>query len=123
MKKKEALQHWDRLEEGQNPLDHMTPIPYKQSGSKYGTCGIRIDGNPQFVDAVLSNLKDLLGGENNSTRLELGRRKVKPTEVKGETKSFDNREDDAEVCYIRLHKRGKESQQMNTLFDVFGKRK
>lgn len=26
------------------PLEHMRPIPYKAEGSRYGACGIRIDG-------------------------------------------------------------------------------
>ena len=59
-RKAEAIQHWRSLESDQPILRHFTPIPYKASGSKYGTCGIRIDGSPQFVDAVLSRLQDLI---------------------------------------------------------------
>ena len=50
MKKSEALAHWKALEENQPILPHFSPIPYKASGSNYGACGIRIDGNPAFVD-------------------------------------------------------------------------
>ena len=90
---------------GKDPLKHMTPLPYKAKGSTYGACGIRIDGNPQFVDAVLSNLQTLIDGENNVTRLGLSRN---PVSGKGLNKSFDNQANNAEVCYIRLHMRGNE---------------
>ena len=81
----------------------MAPIPYKATGSTYGACGVRIDGSPKFVDAVLSNLQSLLDGENNVTRLGLSRN---PVDGKGLNKSFENRARGSEVCYIRLHVRG-----------------
>ena len=112
MKKSEALQQWAALEPDQNPLEAMTPIAYKSTGSRYGACGIRIDGNPDFVNAVLSRLKPLLDGENQVTRLELARSEVKPTEIHGETRTFGNADRGAEVCYIRLHMRGSEGAMM-----------
>ena len=105
MKKEQALKHWQALDSGQNPLSSMEPIPYKTSGSRYGCSGIRIDGSPEFVDAVLSNLKALLDGENCVTRLELSRSKVKR---QAGFKAGQNAGTDAEVCYIRLHERGHE---------------
>jgi hypothetical protein len=108
VKKDEAMRDWQNLEVGLNPLEHMTPIPYKAEGSRYGACGIRIDGNPRFIDAVLSNLKHVLDGENQVTRLELARNTVKPTNINGTEKRFANSDNGAEVCYIRLHVRGHE---------------
>ena len=107
MKKKETLQAWAQLDPGADPLQYMVPIPYKASGSTYGACGIRIDGTPQWIDAVLSNLKTLLDGENNYTRLGLSRN---PVNGKGLDKQFNNQARNAEVCYIRLHVRGNEGQ-------------
>ena len=118
MNKKEALERWHDLEPNQNPLPEMTPIPYKSQGSRYGTCGIRIDGNPEFVDAVLSNLKPLLEGENEVTRLELNRRDVTPTEINGETKHYELADQEAEVCYVRLHERGSAAKQVNMMFNT-----
>lgn len=103
--KAEQLVHWRNLEPNQNPLPHMWPIPYKTRGSRYGACGIRIDGTPDFIDAVLSNLKPLLDGEGITTRLELARHVV---DGSGIGKVLDNAVPQAEVCYIRLHKRGHE---------------
>lgn len=100
--KHDAILHWRSIEPGQNPLPLMRPIAYQTRGSRYGACGIRIDGSPAFIDAVLSNLKPLLAGENMNTRLELSRNKVD----KG-FKELPNAADGAECCYIRLHVRGR----------------
>ena len=115
MKKSDALAHWRTLKTPQDPLAHMTPIPYKAQGSRYGACGIRIDGTPAFIDAVLSRLTPLLDGENHLARLELARHEVQPTEINGERKTFANAETGAEVCYIRLHVRGREGAMASAL--------
>jgi len=114
MKKSETLAAWKALPAGLPMLKYMTPIAYKSRGSRYGACGIRIDGNPQFIDSVLSRLKDLIDGENHSTRLELARNKV---DGSGLDKSFDNADSNAEVCYIRLHQRGNEGSMASIIFD------
>lgn len=103
MTKQEALKHWQGLDENQPILPHFDPIPYKSRGSTYGACGIRIDGNPAFIDAVLSRIKDLIDGENHVTRLGLARN---PVDGKGLDKEFGNACHNAECCYIRLHMRG-----------------
>ena len=112
MTKKETLQAWRELQPGQDPLQYMDPIPYKATGSTYGACGVRIDGSPEFIDAVLSNLQSLIDGENNVTRLGLSRSAV---DGKGLDKSFDNQARNAEVCYIRLHARGSEGSIASSL--------
>lgn len=113
-----ALRAWRLMTRRINPLKHMRPIPYKSEGSKYGCCGIRIDGTPEFIDAVLSNLTDLIDGENGVTRLELARRPVESVEIKGERKCFDNAVMKAEVCYIRLHERGHEAKMVNSYLGI-----
>ena len=110
MKKKEAMEHWRNLESGLPIMPHFNAIPYKATGSTYGSCGIRIDGNPAFIDAVLSRLQDLLAGENPETRLGLARNEV---DGKGLDKDFLNKETNAEVCYVRLHERGGEAKMVN----------
>ena len=120
MKKHETLNHWQSLPANQTMLDKMLAIPYKAKGSTYGTCGIRIDGTPEFIDAVLSNLKELLGGENNCYRLGLARNFVDGSKL---GKAFENRENDAECCYIRLHERGREAQYMNTAYNLIERKR
>ena len=116
--KKEVLENWKRLEENQPILSEMIPISYKASGSKYGACGIRIDGTPEFIDAVLSHLKELIDGENTETRLQLSRT---PVENNGDH-NFCNRENGAECCYIRLHERGNESKHFHRIVKHFSDR-
>jgi hypothetical protein len=111
--KAQVLADWCKLEPNQNPLPYMSAIPYKQAGSKYGEDGIRIDGSPEFIDAVLSCLKPLIAGESNLTRLELSRTEVQPREGK----PFNG----GECCYIRLHQRGSESQMLNMAFNLVGR--
>jgi hypothetical protein len=103
--KESTLAHWQSLPENLPILPHMSILPYKSRGSTYGACGIRIDGNPEFIDAVLSRLKDLMEGESIETRLGLSRAEVDGSNL---GKQFDNREAGAEVVYIRLHERGNE---------------
>lgn len=114
MKKSETLEQWRAMPERQPMLRHMNPIPYKARGSTYGACGIRIDGTPAFVEAVLSNLKELIAGENHQTRLALARNVV---DGSGIGKELPNAENKAEVCYIRLHMRGSEGQMASMIFD------
>ena len=114
MKKQDTMVHWKSMPERQDPLKHMDPIPYKTTGSRYGACGIRIDGNPAFIDAVLSNLKTLIDGENHVTRLELARSIV---DGSGIGKSLPNAGQGAECCYIRLHMRGAEGAMASAVFD------
>jgi hypothetical protein len=113
MKKAESLAHWQTLQPT-DPLPHMEAIPYKARGSRYGACGIRIDGTPAFIDAILSNLKTLLDGENHVTRLELARA---PVDGSGLGKNLPNAEQGAECCYVRLHVRGSQGAIASAVFD------
>ena len=115
--KAEALKRWGALEPGADPLAVMAPIPYKATGSKYGTDSIRIGGSSAFIDAVMSNLKPILDGENHATRLTLSRAEVKPTEINGETRSFQNAAPGAEVVYIALNMRGDEGAMVSGMID------
>ena len=114
MTKAESLDHWRALSPGQNPLSHMAPIPYNTAGGRYGCDGIRIDGSPAFIDAVLSRLQSLLDGENCVTRLELARHAVK---VQPGYKSGQNAGKGAEVCYVRLHMRSTQGSAVSSFFD------
>ena len=110
MDKQEALRRWIGLEPDQQIMPHFTPIAADARGSTFGACGIRLSGNPDFIDAVLSRLKDLLEAESGTTRLVLSRQPVKPVSIKkgeGEAvdKHWDNATDDAEVCYIQIRER------------------
>jgi hypothetical protein len=112
--KADTLAAWKALPDGLPILPHFQPIPYKASGSTYGACGVRIDGSPAFVDAVLSRLKDVIDGENHITRLALSRNVV---DGSGIGKALPNSGIGAECCYIRLHMRGGEGAIASAVFD------
>jgi|TARA_R100000501_G_C2619950_1_gene113239 hypothetical protein len=111
------MKQWAELDPGRDPLAVMQPIPYKATGSKYGADAVRITGSPEFVDAVLSNLKTIMDGENHVTRLSFSRAEVKPTEINGETKQFENASAGAQAVYIQLHMRGHEGVIASAVFD------
>ena len=115
MEKKEALRRWQNLEPDRDILPHFTPIAADARGSTFGACGIRISGNPEFIDAVLSRLKDLLAAEAGSTRLSLSRQPVKPVSInKGDSvvdKKWGNADTDAETCYIQIRERTAKTRQ------------
>ena len=113
MKKAEALEQWRNLPEDLPVLAHFEPIAYKSTGSSYGACGVRIDGSPEFVDAVLSRLKDLIDAENHVTRLELSRKAVEARPGRPLEKAVNG----AEVCYIRCHVRGRQGAMASAFFD------
>ena len=115
MEKKEALRRWQNLTPNQEILPHFTPIAADARGSTFGACGIRISGNPEFIDAVLSRLKDLLAAEAGSTRLTLSRQLVKPVAIgngdEAVEKQWKNADTDAEICYVQIRERTARTRQ------------
>ena len=108
MNKAQTLAHWRNLPEGA-PLNPDS-IPYKQSGSTYGADGIRVEGSPEFIDAVLGRLKPLLDCENSHTRLGLSYGVIEARE--GKTSNYVGQS----VCYVKVHQRGGEAQIMRSLY-------
>jgi len=111
MEKKDALRRWQNLIPDQPILPHFTPIAADARGSTFGACGIRISGNPEFIDAVLSRLKDLLAAEAGSTRLTLSRQPVKTVAIGDVEKKWNNADTDAETCYIQIRERTARTRQ------------
>ena len=103
MKKAEILEHWHRIP-GNQPV-YMHPVPYKHEGSTYDQDGIRITGSKQFIDSVLSKLKDLLGCEDDNTRLQLVYKRSVDKDTGEELDSYN--------CYIQVHERGREARMCN----------
>lgn len=111
MEKSEAIRRWQNLTTDQEILPHFTPIAADAKGSTFGACGIRISGNPEFIDAVLSRLKDLLAAEAGSTRLNLSRQPVKTVAIGDVEKKWNNADTDAETCYIQIRERTARTRQ------------
>lgn len=96
MKKSQILQHWSAIPENQSLKP--SPVPYKHKGSTYAEDGIRVTGSRQFIDSVLSRLKDLLRFENSSTRLQVVYKESRDRETGIPLESFN--------FYIQVHERG-----------------
>lgn len=65
--KAQILKYWKTLG-GEQPIP-MKPIKYDHKGSTYGEDGIRITGSPNFIQAVLGKLRELLRYEGPETKL------------------------------------------------------
>ena len=101
MKKTDALRRWAGLTPDQPIIPHFKALSADSKGSTFGANQIRITGSPDFVDAVLSHLKEVIDLEAGSTRLDFSIASVKPVF----DKQWANAEHDAEVCYIKVKER------------------
>ncbi len=110
MQKKEFLQHWHGLPANQ-PLNPGA-VAYKHQGSTYEEDGIRITGRREWIESVLSRLKDLLGEENGSTRLQVVFKQSTDRKTGVLLNSWN--------CYIQVHERGRDAQGINALFGFMG---
>jgi hypothetical protein len=66
--KSQVMEHWKTLRPGM-PFGQVRAIPRDHKGPTYGFDGMRLTGSPQFIDSILSRLKDLLNLEGQETRL------------------------------------------------------
>ena len=107
MQKAEILDHWRGIEPDQ-PLA-ISAVPYKHEGSTYSEDGIRITGSQEWIDSVLSRIKDLLNHENGTTRLQLVYKESQDRETQRMLGSYN--------CYIQVHERGREAQMVNAFLD------
>lgn len=104
--KRGQLAHLAAMKPNQSIVSKVRPLAYKSKGSTYGADGIRVSGSPEFIDAVMSRLKDLIDCENDLTRLAISRSVVESPTINGKKKEFH---DGGEVLYIQVAERGHES--------------
>ena len=103
MFKNEIIAHWDKVKANQ-PIA-IRPVPYKHKGTTYAEDGIRLTGSQEFIDSILSRLKDLLDHEGDGTRLQLVYKQSVDKDTGAELPSYN--------CYIQVHERGHEAQMCN----------
>lgn len=101
--KKELLTHWRNLSPDQ-PLRPVA-VAYKHEGSTYACDGIRITGDRDWIDAVLSRLKDLLPFENTATRFQVSYQEATDKDTRHPLGSY--------ACYVQVHRRGGEAVMAN----------
>jgi hypothetical protein len=107
--KKELMNYWRGIEP-QRPI-RMSSIPYRHKGSTFGEDSIRVSGTREFIDSVLSRLKDLLEYESIKTRLQVSYQQCQP-------KDGNWVPEDAWVCYIQVHERGGEAIMANSILSA-----
>ena len=108
MKKNQILEYWKGI--GDNQPLRPCSVPYQHEGSTYAEDGIRITGRLEWIEAVLSRMKDLLQYENSDTRLQLVLQQSKDRET--------GRPLDGYNCYVQVHERGGQAQMMNAYVDA-----
>lgn len=96
MEKKPFLKHWASIRKNQKLSPK--PVRYTHEGSTYAEDGIRITGSRQFIDSVLSRLKDLLMYEGEETRLQAVYQRSLDRESGKALTSYN--------CYVQVHDRG-----------------
>src|SRR3982750_2712743 len=69
-KKDEILQFWQKLPPSM-PIQPFNIVPSDSHGSTYRYDGVRVTGTNQFINSVVSRLKDLVGYDQGNTRLQL----------------------------------------------------
>ncbi len=108
MNKAEVLSHWQQLPENL-PLK-PNPIAYKHKGSTFDEDGVRILGSPEFIDAVLSRIKDLLEYENGQTRLSISHSEATDKDTGRPLGSYKT--------YVQVHMRGDQARAINAMFNI-----
>jgi len=108
MRKAQILEHWSAIPAGQEIK--ISSVPYKHQGTTYTEDGIRLTGSQEFIDSVLSRLKDLLTHENGATRLQLNYQESKDRKTGRETGTYN--------CYVQVHERGHDTQIINAMFGL-----
>ncbi len=108
MKKKELLKHWKSIKS--NLRIKPRPVAYKHTGSTFDEDSIRLTGTPEFIDSVLSRVKDVLAYENGSTRLQVSYKQSVDRKTQKPLDSYQ--------CYIQVHRRGNQAIMANAICGI-----
>lgn len=73
-KKADVIQFWTNLKP--NMPIQMEPVPETHEGTRFRSDGLRITGSPQFINSVISRLKDIIQMESESVRLDVEYREI-----------------------------------------------
>ena len=97
-KRADVLRFWRSLTPNQ-PIQ-ITPVSKHHHGTKFREDGLRVTGSPEFINGVLSRVKDLLQYDTNpGTKLDVEYRQI-------ENKSGDLVGKPIYVAYIHVIQRG-----------------
>jgi hypothetical protein len=98
--KEQILNFWSRLP-GAMPIQPFKVVPKAHQGSTYTYDGVRVTGTQQFINSIVSRIKDLINYDQGNTRLHLRyRQQVDKDTQEPLPNSF--------VFYVQVRERGKE---------------
>lgn len=93
-KKADVVQFWQQLKPNM-PLA-ITPINPMHKGTRFREDGMRITGSPEFINSILSRIKDFIQYDTNpGTKLDVEYRQI-------ETKGGDIHNKPVFVCYVHV---------------------
>ncbi len=73
--KADVLDHWKNLQP--NMRIQMEPVSDDHRGTRFRSDGLRVTGSPQFINSVLSRIKDIANFEDNDQyRLDVEYRQI-----------------------------------------------
>jgi hypothetical protein len=73
-KKADVINHWKNLTS--NLPIKMDAVPEQHKGTRFRSDGLRITGSPQFINSVLSRIKDMADFEKSGDRLDVEYRQI-----------------------------------------------
>ncbi len=76
-KKAEVLDFWRKIQP--NLPIRMKPVDEGHKGTRFRSDGIRITGSPEFINSVMSRIKDVADFETPGYRLDVEYRQIEPT--------------------------------------------
>lgn len=98
-KSQDIIATWEKLKPNQ-PIN-IAPIPLNHIGTRYDDDGIRITGRGEFINSVLSRLKDLLIYDKYpNTAIDIEYRQVSSKE--SSSKAAYQMEAPKYVCYLHV---------------------
>ena len=101
-KRADVIKFWQGLTPNQ-PIA-VDPVSKYHKGTKFRQDGLRVTGSPEFINGVLSRIKDLLQYETNpATKLEVEYRQI-------ENKEGDLVGKPIYVAYIHVIQRGQDEE-------------
>lgn len=73
-KKADVLSHWKNLTP--NMPIKMMAVPETHKGTRFRSDGFRVTGSPEFINSILSRVKDMADFESGDNRLDIEYRQI-----------------------------------------------
>lgn len=109
LKKDQILAHWQAIRN--DTAIKMIPLPSNYEGETYDKDTIRVTGSRQFIDSILSRLKELMAYENAKIKLNvIYRMQPQEKQMAGQPPAF--------VCYIQSEVRSPKQRRRHKITSI-----